>query len=96
MAFGNSKLDRFVVLVQTEALYQALKLRPSDLSPASITALAMEVPSQVLADDLQELAEQAVELVSWFFQGGPEPVWLPEDLVYEEVYEEIVEDDEGL
>ncbi|MBI3928202.1 MAG: hypothetical protein HY319_21845 [Armatimonadetes bacterium] len=88
----TSKHDRFVVLVQTEALLEALR-SSTPIPPSAAVAMAMEIPSHVLSNDLQELAEQAQELVRWYLMEGPEPAWIPEEILYEEVYEDFVEDD---
>lgn len=58
--------------------------------PAAIMSVALQTPQQVLAANTEDLRFQAQELVDWFF-GGPDPEWLPESLMFEEV-EEIVEE----
>lgn len=85
-----SKLERFVTLVQTEVLYECLKgLR--HVNPGAVVSMAMEVPYQSLSENPQELYAQALELVAWFY-GGPDPLWMPEELLYEEVEEEYYEE----
>ena len=90
-----TKAEKFAMLVQTEILFECLKGARS-VAPGAVVSLAMEVPPQYLRDDPQELYKQAVELVHWFF-GAPDPTWLPEQMMYEEVYEEVeveIDDDE--
>lgn len=50
----------------------------------------MQCPMQVLAPTTEGMRFQAEELIDWFF-GGPDPEWLPEALMFEEV-EELVEE----
>lgn len=90
-----SRFDNFVKLVQTEALYACLS-RGGDTRPSAIMSVALQCPQQVLAPTTEGLRFQAQELVDWFF-GGPDPEWMPEQLMFEEVeeiVEEYVEDDE--
>ena len=85
-----NKLERFVTLVQTEVLYECMKgLR--QVNPGAVVSMAMEVPYESLSNNPQELYAQALELVAWFY-GGPDPMWMPEDLLYEEVIEEYYEE----
>lgn len=85
------KRQRFVILVQTEILYECLRNQTS-VSPGSAVATAMEIPPHVLDDDLQDLYEQAREFVMWFAYDAPEPDWVPEHILYEEVYIEVEEE----
>lgn len=50
----------------------------------------MQCPPHVLQESPEQLRHQAEQLVDWFY-GGPDPVWLPEHLLYEEVEEEVEE-----
>ena len=90
-----SRFDNFIRLVQTEALFVCLS-RPADgVRPSAIMSVALQCPLQVLSPTTEGLRFQSQELVDWFF-GGPDPEWLPEQLMFEEV-EELVEEfvDEG-
>lgn len=89
-----SRFDNFVRLVEVEALYACLSHPGTDVRPSAILSVALQCPAQVLRESTEALRFQSEELVDWFF-GGPDPEWLPERLMYEEVeelVEEIVED----
>ena len=60
------------------------------IRPSAIMSVALQTPQQVLAHNTEDLRFQSQELVDWFF-GGPDPEWLPESLMFEEV-EEIIEE----
>ncbi len=85
-----AKYENFLQLVQTDALYRCLSEPQRQLRPSSILVVAMQCPNHILNESPDDLKEQAVELVDWFF-GGRDPSWLPEHLFYEEVEEEIEE-----
>lgn len=60
--------------------------------PSAILSVALQTPQQVLNQNTESLRFQAQELVDWFF-GGPDPEWLPESLMFEEVeVEEVIEE----
>ncbi|MGE0491621.1 MAG: hypothetical protein AB7S38_20585 [Vulcanimicrobiota bacterium] len=84
---------RFAMLVQTEILFEVMKGRTS-VSPGAVVSMAMEVPLHALDDNPQELYSQALELVAWFY-GGADPWWMPEDLLYEEIVEEVYTFEDG-
>lgn len=87
-----SRFDNFVSLVQTEAIFACItRPQPREgVRPSAILSVALQCPMQVLAPTTEGLRFQADELVDWFF-GGPDPEWLPEKLMFEEV-EEVVEE----
>ncbi|MCA9777143.1 MAG: hypothetical protein KC800_10515 [Candidatus Eremiobacteraeota bacterium] len=87
-----SRFDNFVRLVQAEATVACITRPqpPAGVRPAAILSVAMQCPMQVLAPTTEGLRFQAEELIDWFF-GGPDPEWLPESLMFEEV-EELVEE----
>lgn len=85
-----TKQDKFVTLVQTEILFECLKGR-FNVSPGAVVSMAMEIPVTVLRDEQQALYVQALELVAWFF-GGEDPIWMPEELLYEEVFDDDEDD----
>ena len=85
-----SRFDNFVRLVQTEALFTCLSRPQAGIRPSAILSVALQCPAQVLSQTTEGLRFQAEELVDWFF-GGPDPEWLPEQLMFEEV-EELVEE----
>ena len=88
------KMTKFVLMVQTDALHECSRGMAS-VSPGAIVAMAMEIPPHALSNDMNELYEQAQELIQWYAFNAPEPTWVPEDVLYEEVYEEVeVDDDE--
>lgn len=92
-----SRFDHFVQMVQAEALYLCITRPQSGIRPAEVLAVALQVPHQVLAPTTEAMRYQAQELADWFF-GGPDPDWMPESLMFEEVeevIEEYVDDDEG-
>lgn len=95
-----SQFENFLKLVQSEAIFMCLA-RPADgIRPSTVMAVALQCPVQVLSHKPDDLRFQAQELTDWFF-GGPDPEWLPEHLMFEEVeelveeYIEIDEDDDG-
>ncbi len=66
----------------------------TSVSPGAIVSMAMEVPVGCLEDDPQKLYQQALELIAWFY-GGIDPPWMPDQLLYEEVLEEVWVDEDG-
>lgn len=88
-----SQYDHFLKLVQSEALYLCLSRGGHDVRPSAVLSVALQCPRSVLKPDIEGLRFQAQELADWFF-GGPDPEWLPEELMFEEVdefVEEVVE-----
>lgn len=85
-----SKLDNFITLVNAEALFACLSRNKPGMRPSAILSVALQIPVHVLFEDPEKLRKQADELVDWFY-GGPDPSWLPEHLLYEEVEEDIEE-----
>ena len=85
-----SRFDNFIKLVQTEALFVCLSQPGNGVRPSAIISVALQCPLQILSHETEGLRFQAQELVDWFF-GGPDPEWLPEQLMFEEV-EEVVEE----
>ena len=87
-----SRFDNFVRLVQAEAVVACITRPqpPGGVRPAAILSVAMQCPMQVLAPTTEGIRFQAEELIDWFL-GGPDPEWLPESLMFEEV-EELVEE----
>jgi hypothetical protein len=85
-----SRFDQFVQLVQSEALFLCLSRPGNGVRPSAIMSVAIQCPPQILAHNTEGLRFQAQELADWFF-GGPDPEWLPEQLMFEEV-EELVEE----
>lgn len=78
-------------MISAEAVVACLtRKNPNGTRPAAILTVALQCPGNVLRESPEELRHQAQELVDWFF-GGPDPRWLPEHLLYEEVEEEVVE-----
>jgi hypothetical protein len=85
-----SQFDNFISLVQSEAIFMCLSRPGNNVRPSAILSVALQCPPQVLSHNVEGLRFQAQELTDWFF-GGPDPEWLPEQLMYEEV-EELVEE----
>lgn len=85
-----SRFENFVRLVQTEALFACLSRPGQGIRPSAIMSVALQCPMQSLSENTEGLRFQAEELVDWFF-GGPDPEWLPEQLMFEEI-EELVEE----
>lgn len=85
-----SSFDNFIRLVQTEALFACMTRPGHSIRPAAILSVALQCPVQCLAPTTEAQRFQAEELVDWFF-GGPDPEWLPEQLMFEEV-EELIEE----
>lgn len=85
-----SRFDNFIRLVEAEAIFVCLSRPQAGIRPSAIMSVALQCPQQVLSTNTEELRFQAQELADWFF-GGPDPEWLPESLMFEEV-EEIVEE----
>ena len=91
-----SRFEHFVQMVQAEAIFLCTTRPQAGIRPAEILAVALQVPHQMLAPNTEGMRYQAQELADWFF-GGPDPDWLPEQLMFEEVeelVEEYVDDDE--
>lgn len=85
-----SRFEHFVQFVQAEALYLCLSRPQAGIRPSEVLAVALQCPQQALSHTTEGMRYQAQELADWFF-GGPDPDWLPEQLMFEEV-EEIVEE----
>lgn len=78
-------------MVSAEAVYACLtRANPNNTRPAAIITVAIQCPPNALKESPEALRHQAQELIDWFF-GGPDPRWLPEHLLYEEVEEEVME-----
>ena len=88
--FDVSRFDDFLKLVQSDAIFMCLVRQDMGIRPSAIMSVALQTPQQVLAHNTEDLRFQSQELVDWFF-GGPDPEWLPESLMFEEV-EEIIEE----
>ncbi|MFA5504322.1 MAG: hypothetical protein WC314_01215 [Vulcanimicrobiota bacterium] len=87
-----ARFDNFVSLVQAEATVACITRPqpPGGVRASAILSVAMQCPMQVLAPTVEGMRFQAEQLVDWFF-GGPDPEWLPESLMFEEV-EELIEE----
>ncbi len=82
-------------MVQSESIYVCLSRPQGGVRPSAILAVALQCPMQVLSTNTDDLRFQAQEIVDWFF-GGPDPQWLPEHLLDEEVEEFVeIEIDDG-
>lgn len=77
-------------MVSAEATVACLSRPQASVRPSAILGVAIQLPVHVLSDSPERLRDQAQEIVDWFF-GAPDPSWLPEHLLYEEV-EELVEE----
>ena len=87
-----SKYDDFIRMVETEAVFMCLSRPTAGIRPSAIMSVALQTPQQVLNHNTENLRFQAQELVDWFF-GGPDPEWMPESLMFEEVeVEEVIEE----
>ena len=85
-----TKIENFITLVSAEATFACLTRTAAGLRPAAILAVAMQCPASVLHESPEQLRHQSQQLVDWF-SGGPDPSWLPESLLYEEIEEEVEE-----
>ena len=87
-----STFDSFLRMVESEAIFMCLSRPQNGIQPSAILSVALQTPQQVLSHNTEDLRFQAQQLVDWFF-GGPDPEWLPESLMFEEVeVEEVIEE----